>query len=95
MRTIPLAIAALVLSVAGADLVALGTASDGRPWRLAYATETRDRRGLDVYVALVPGGRPQRVAGVGGRNDFSPSWSPDGRLIVYRVNPRRGDQSDI
>ena len=64
-------------------------------WRLAYASESPGRRGLDVYVAAVPGGRPRLVAGVAGRDDFGPAWSPDGVLIAYRLNPVRGDESDI
>jgi TolB protein len=68
---------------------------DVATWRLAFAGELQGRRGLDVYVALVPGGAPRRVAGVAGRDDFSPAWSPDGKLIAYRQNPARSDESDI
>ena len=50
---------------------------------------------LDVYVTVVPGGRPRLLAGVAGRDDFSPAWSPDGKLIAYRLNPGRGDEGDI
>ena len=63
------------------------------------ATRVRRRSsgkaGLDVYVAFVPGGPPRRVAGAAGRDDFSPAWSPNGKLIAYRQNPPRGDESDI
>ena len=68
---------------------------DVEKWRLAFAGEPQGRRGLDVYVALVPGGSPRRVVGVAGRDDFSPAWSPNGKLIAYRQNPARSDESDI
>jgi TolB protein len=68
---------------------------DVAKWRLAFASEVAGRRGLDIYVTLVPGGTPRRVAGVAGRDDFGPSWSPDGEQIAYRQNPARSDESDI
>jgi TolB protein len=64
-------------------------------WRLAFAGEIAGRRGLDVYVARVPGGEPVRLAGTTGRNDFGPVWSPNGRFIAFRANPPRGHGSDI
>lgn len=72
-----------------------GSGSAAPAWRLAYATETAGRRGLDVYVVTVPGGRPRRIAGMDGRDDFSPAWSPDATLVAYRLNPVRRDESDI
>jgi TolB protein len=72
-----------------------GAASSASPWRLVYATDVAGRPGLDVYVVDVPGGTPRRVAGVRGRDDFSPSWSPDGKTIAYRLNPVRGDEGEI
>jgi Tol biopolymer transport system component len=79
-------------AAAGKDRSAVSTAA---PWRLVYASEVAGRRGLDIYVVAVPGGKPRRVAGVPRRNDFSPSWSPDGRTIAYRLNPVRGDEGEI
>ena len=64
-------------------------------WRLAYSTESPNRLGLDGYVASVPNGKPRRIAGVAGRDEFSPAWSPNGKLIAYRRNPPRGNESDI
>ena len=29
-----------------------------------------------------------------GRDEFSPAWSPNGKLIAYRRNPPRGDESE-
>ena len=89
MRVLTIATVALTLAV-GAS-----TAAGPPKLRLAYAAEAQGRRGLDVYVAVVPGGRPRLVAGVAGRDDFSPAWSPDGKLVAYRLNPVRGDESDI
>ena len=63
--------------------------------KLVYASESSGRRGLDVYVTVVPGGRPRLLAGVAARDDFSPAWSPDGNLIAYRRNPARGDEGEI
>jgi hypothetical protein len=60
--------AGCVASPAGAQDVPAPTAA--RPWRLVYAMEARGRRGLDVYVADVPGGTPRRVAGEPGYDDF-------------------------
>jgi TolB protein len=71
-----------------------GTRAATPAWRLAYATESSSG-GLDVYVAVVPGGKPKRIAGVDGRDDFAPAWSPNGKEIAYRLNPPRSDESDI
>ena len=67
----------------------------GGPWTLAFATEKEGRRRLDVFVTTVPSGEPRRIAGVAGRDDFSPSLSPDGRWVAFRRNPARGDEGDI
>jgi TolB protein len=86
-----------MLALLAATLCSAAGGAVGQPpsWRLAYATESPSRRGLDVYVAAVPDGKPRRIAGSDGRDDFSPAWSPDGKLIAYRLNPVRGDESDI
>jgi Tol biopolymer transport system component len=59
------------------------------PGPVAYASE---RAGLDIFVRN--GERVQRLTR-GRRDEFSPSWQPNGRLIAYRVNPPRGDEGDI
>ena len=86
---------ALVAVGSACASAALGSTEKEGAWRLAFATESEGSRGLDIYVASVPGGKPVRVAGTAGRDDFSPAWSPDGRLIAYRRNPARSDDSDI
>jgi tol-pal system beta propeller repeat protein TolB len=93
VRRLTLALAAVAICSACVSVAPGGGAATG--WRLVYASESPDRRGLDVYVVSVPGGRPRRVAGRAGRDDFAPAWSPNGKLIAYRANPARGDESDI
>ena len=80
--------AALLLTAACA-----GGSDERQDAVLAYAT---DKAGsLDVFVIrLGDETRATRLA-ASPRNDFSPSWSPDGRRIAYRVNPPRGDEGDI
>ena len=79
----------------GSDATTRGAPAAGEKWKLVYATEVPGRQGLDIFVVDVPGGTPRRVAGVAGRNDFSPSWSPGGKSIVFRRNPARGDEGEI
>ena len=92
----------LVISSLGAILCAVGVSAavggsraELKSWRLAYASESPTRRGLDIYVAVVPDGGVRRIAGTDGRDDFGPAWSPNGKQIAYRVNPPRSDESDI
>jgi Tol biopolymer transport system component len=76
------------------------TAAGGRGWAgakgqlvLAYAGDARGN--LDVFVtSLGREAKPRRITS-SPRDEFSPSWSPGGRLIAYRVNPPRGDEGDI
>ena len=42
-----------------------------------------------------PRRQPRRIAGVAGRDDYAPAWSPNGKQIAYRLNPPRSDDSDI
>jgi Tol biopolymer transport system component len=91
-----LSLALLAATLASACASAAGEAREQTPtWRLVYASESPSRRGLDIYVTSVPGGTPRRIAGVAGRDDFSPAWSPNGKLIAYRINPSRGDEGDV
>lgn len=58
---------------------------------LAYANGNAS---LDLYVLPANASTPRRLT-TSPRDEFSPSWSPDGRRIVYRVNPSRSDVGDI
>jgi Tol biopolymer transport system component len=58
---------------------------------LAYASDEADS--LDLFVSV--GNSPARRLTGSARDEFSPTWSADGRRIAYRVNPRRGDTGDI
>jgi TolB protein len=71
----------------------LASPSKAAPWRLVYASDLAGD--LDVYTVSVPGGTPKRVAGVAGRDDFSPTASPDGKTIAFRRNPARSDEGEI
>ena len=73
----------LVASVAAAKRSGLPT--------LAYAGDAGGS--LDVYV-LSSGAAPRRLTTTR-LDEFSPSWSPEGRRIAYRVNPQRSDVGDI
>ena len=77
----------LVLTSAPAD----GTGKEGHPV-LAYAGDGAGS--LDVFVTGVGAGPPRRLT-ASRQDDFSPTWSPDGRRIAYRVNPRRSDVGEI
>ena len=57
---------------------------------LAYASD--EAGSLDLFVTGV-GDSPTRRLTRSPRDEFSPAWSPDGRWITYRVNPRRGDDT--
>jgi Tol biopolymer transport system component len=87
-----IALLLLVLLVAAGGAGGAGSKANA-PSALAYASDTRGS--LDVYV--VGGGpkaRPRRLT-ASPRDEFSPSWSADGRWLAYRVNPPRGDEGDI
>ena len=49
---------------------------------------------LDVYVLPSGEAEPRRLTTTT-LDEFSPSWSPGGRSVAYRVNPRRSDVGDI
>ena len=77
----------LVLASAAGD----GTAKERQPV-LAYASDAAGN--LDVFVTGDGDAPPKRLTS-SRRDDFSPNWSPDGRRIAYRVNPRRSDVGDV
>lgn len=60
--------------------------------RIAYAFDGGSN--LDVYVARGDGTASHRLTSTR-FDEFSPSWSPDGRLLAYRINPPRSDEGDI
>jgi Tol biopolymer transport system component len=77
---------------AGAGRAGTGAAS-ASPAVLAYASDPGGN--LDVYVVGIGDGASPRQLTSSPRDEFSPSWSPDGRRIAFRVNPPRGDEGDI
>jgi TolB protein len=64
------------------------------PGSVVFAAEADPRARLDVFVQRRRDEAPRRLTR-GRLDEFSPTWSPDGRTIAYRVNPRRGDEGDI
>jgi TolB protein len=67
-------------SVAPSELSAAGG-----PGRLAYAAAARAAGQLDLYVARGDGVRPAPVAS-SPKDEYTPTWSPDGRELAFRVN---------
>jgi Tol biopolymer transport system component len=91
----------MLRSIFAAALVALVAAAAERsapaagpqPGRLAFAS-ARAHGDLDIYVARADGADPVRVTS-SRLDEFSPSWTPDGRRIAYRVNSPNSDEGDI
>ncbi len=50
--------------------------------RIAYTCSGCDAAGLSIWISPVSGGAPARLTAVG-EGGSSPSWSPDGKWIVY------------
>ena len=79
-------------------IVALGVASGAaaNPNALPALAYASDGGGgsLDVYVLPSGAAEPRRLTTTT-LDEFSPSWSPGGRSVAYRVNPRRSDVGDI
>src|SRR5215218_5275068 len=84
---------AVVVALAVGTVPAAVSAPSPVPGRLAFASG-RAHGDFDIYVAGGDGARPVRVTSQR-RDEFSPSWSPDGARIAVRVNPLRGDAGDI
>jgi Tol biopolymer transport system component len=89
MRTL-----AVVAVLVGPLLLAAGAGAKGEPPRASLAFASDGGGSLDVYVLPAGSARAGRLtADVG--DEHSPSWSPDGRRLAYRVNPPRSDSGDI
>lgn len=95
MPAVP-ALAAAALATVGACLgaLALPAAEPVVPGRLAFASERAHGTDLDVWIAWGDGSAPRKLTALR-TDEFSPSWSPDGARIAYRVNPPRSDVGDI
>jgi Tol biopolymer transport system component len=86
-------VSSLTLAVVVAMAAGSGAAKEP-PVVLAFASEGAGGS-LDVWVDVVGDPAPPRRLTSSPRDEFSPSWSPDGRRIAYRVNPPRGDTGEI
>src|SRR5205807_9711892 len=51
--------------------------------------EARSTNG-DIFAVPVAGGDARRITGENPANDSSPAYSPDGRYIAYRAQPKPG-----
>ena len=86
--------AGCVVLAACALLVIAGAGSAAEiSGRLAFAA-AGPGGDLDLWVARADGTAPRRVTALR-TDEFSPSWSPDGSRIAYRVNPPRSDRGDL
>ena len=83
--------ALLCLVTVGGTKTGEGRAENPPPV-LAYAGDSAGN--LDVYVTTLGRSNARRLTS-SPRDEFTPSWSPDGRRIVYRVNPPRSDEGDV
>jgi len=66
--------------------------------RIVWSTETDSRSSADVYTASVRDGAVEAVTRLtsGAGEEFDGDLSPDGRRIVFRVNPdRASDHADL
>jgi TolB protein len=70
---------------AGQARKATGDAARSYAGRIAFSAGTHPQ--LDVYVVSSEGSGLQRLTS-GAAGEFDPSWSPDGRLIAYRLETR-------
>ena len=64
---------------------------------MAWAATTPDSGAIDLFVHSARGGDPRRVTRAAGDDD-DPSWSPDGRQLVFstaRWGARGAEESDL
>jgi TolB protein len=61
------------------------TPAAGGPGRLAYAAAAEPAGQLDLYVARGDGARPVAIAS-SPKDEYTPTWSPDGSELAFRVN---------
>jgi Tol biopolymer transport system component len=87
----------LLRALAAAAVVAVPAASaqptDRAAPSLAYASDVAGS--LDLSVARLGANATPRRLAASPSDEFSPSWSPDGKRIAYRVNPPRSDVGDV